>query len=154
MIEPATSVAAIAAVSSAMDRVAQLSARNRGTKRALLLELKGNLGLMRLWLQSEADPLEIIPRIEEAAYREAVRSGFKLNSLKRSSIRASSTMEQPHLAAFVGSSTEAVFDNIYERIQEMKHAAALKTGKRNFRFGHRLHNTRRKMLMLVNHLGR
>ena len=126
---------------------------NRGLKRTVVLELKENIELIRLYIKSGADPKEIIPELSDTAFRSALVQGFNFNALKRSKISSNSTLGLPQLRKYHGWETQEVFENIYQKISTLKKAAKLKKTKKPIRLGVRLQNLFKMMVMLAIHIG-
>ena len=126
---------------------------NRGFKRTVAIELMENLELVRLYVESGADPQELIPKLKEDAFRNALAQGFNFNTLKRSRIGAASTMDIPQLEAYQGWSTQKVFENVYAKIATLKQAAAIRNHRKPIRIGVRLNNVFKLMVVLAHHIG-
>ena len=126
---------------------------NRGLKRTVAIELKENIALVRLYVASGTDPRELIPKIKEDAFRNALTQGFNFNTLKRSKISAASTGNIPQLRAYHGWSTQTLFENVYAKIATLKHAATLHNNRKPVRLGVRLINVFKLMVVLAHHIG-
>ena len=126
---------------------------NRGLKRTVAIELKENIALVRLYVASGTDPRELIPKIKEDAFRNALTQGFNFNTLKRSKISAASTGNIPQLRAYHGWSTQTLFENVYAKIATLKHAATLHNNHKPVRLGVRLINVFKLMVVLAHHIG-
>ncbi len=113
---------------------------NRGLKRTVAIELKENIELIRLYIESDADPKELIPKINDDAFRNALAAGFNFNSLKRSKIGAKSTKDTPQLKKYHSWETQRVFENVYQKVATLKQAATITNSKKPVRIGVRLNN--------------
>ncbi len=126
---------------------------NRGFKRTVAIELKENIELIRLYVDSGADPKDLIPKITDSAFRNAISEGFNFNSLKKSKIGAKSTKSIPQLQKYTDWETQRVFENVYQKVATIKHAAEIKNNKKPVRIGVRLQNIFNLMVMLAIHIG-
>ena len=126
---------------------------NRGFKRTVAIELKENIELVRLYVESGSDPRQLIPQLKEEAFRNALAQGFNFNALKRSKISAASTKNLPQLKPYHGWSTQKMFESVYEKIATLKHAATLTNSGQPVRIGVRLTNVFKLMVVLVHHIG-
>jgi hypothetical protein len=126
---------------------------NRGLKRTVAIELKENIELVRLYVESGCDPMELVPLLKEAAFRNALAQGFNFNSLKRAKISAASTKGIPQLRAYHGWSTQKLFESVYEKIATLKHAVNLRNNRKPVRIGVRLTNVFKLMVVLAHHIG-
>ena len=126
---------------------------NRGFKRTVAIELKENIELVRLYVESGSNPRRLIPQLKEEAFRKALSQGFNFNALRRAKISAASTQNLPQLKAYHGWSTQKMFESVYEKIATLKHAAALRDSRRPVRLGVRLTNVFKLMVVLAHHIG-
>lgn len=126
---------------------------NRGFKRTVAIELQENIELVRLYVTSGAEPPELIPKLKEDAFRNALAQGFNFNTLKRSKISAASTRNIPQLRSYHGWSTQKLFESVYTKIATLKHAATLPIGQKPVRIGVRLINVFKLMVVLAHHIG-
>jgi len=130
-----------------------LIAGNRGLKRTVAMELQENIELIRLYAESGADPVELIPKIREDAFRRALADGFNFNTLKRSKIGKKSTRNKPVLKKYHGWDTQRVFENVYQKVATLKQAIAIRNPKTPIRIGVRLTNVFELMVLLAVHIG-
>jgi len=124
----------------------------RGFKRTVAIELKENIELVRLYVESGADPRDLIPHLNEDAFRHALSQGFNFNALRRAKISAASTQNLPQLKVYHGWSTQKMFESVYEKIATLKHAAALRESRKSVRIGVRLTNVFKLMVVLAHHI--
>jgi hypothetical protein len=126
--------------------------RSRGTKRALLIELRGNIQLVDLYIEGEPPIDEIITRLETRHMESALESGFNFNTLKKGGLRQSAAGDVSQFAAYVGWSTEDLFSSIYLKIIELQRIVQIDTHNPNYRKSVRLHNIGKLMLLLLKHI--
>lgn len=128
-------------------------AGNRGLKRTVAMELQENIELIRLYVESGADPAELVPKIKEDAFRHALAEGFNFNSLKRSKIGPKSTKNKPVLKKYHGWETRRVFENVYQKVATLNQAIAIRNPGKPIRIGVRLNNVFELMVLLAVHIG-
>ena len=154
MTDPGTAISAVSTTHQVSASLFKWMAGSKGIKRTVVLELKQNIDLLGLWKATDADPAEVITQFSDEAFRAATLQGFNLNSLKRGKIGKASTKGVPQLERYHGWTTEKAFDNVYGKVATLRHAVALKSGKRPIRLNVRLANLQRQMIMLAIHLQR
>lgn len=125
----------------------------RGIKRTVVLELKQNIELIRLYAETEGDPKDLIHHLSDQAFRSALQQGFNFNSLQRGQITEKSTQNTPQLIKYHGWDTQKMFENIYEKVVTLKHATKIKQHKKPIRLGIRLQNLFKLMRLLAIHIG-
>lgn len=125
----------------------------RGFNRTVAIELRENIELIRMYIDSGAERNELIPKISDAAFRNALAGGFNFNSMKRSKIGVRSTKNIAQLKKYHGWKTQKIFENIYQKVATLKHAATIKDNRKSVRIGARLNNVFRLMVMLAIHIG-
>lgn len=152
-MQPTDAFAAISTSDKIASSLYKWITGNRGFKRTVAFELKENIELIRLYKKSGADPKEIIPRFNDDSFRKALASGFNFNALKRSKISSKSTKNVPQLRKYHGWTTQEVFENVYMKVNTLKHASELKPSRKPIRLGVRLQNLFKMMVMLANHVG-
>jgi hypothetical protein len=126
---------------------------NRGLKRTVAIELQENIELVRLYVASGINPRDLIPKLKEDAFRNALAQGFNFKTLKRSKISATSTRDIPQLRTYHGWSTQKLFESVYTKIATLKHAATLPNSQKPARIGVRLINVFKLMVVLAHHIG-
>jgi hypothetical protein len=125
--------------------------RSRGQERALLVELKMNIGIIQPFANDEANIDRVITALEITAMKDATESGFDFNSVKKGEVKAETVGDNRQLATYVGWSTERLFLNIYEKIMVLQKIIQIDTNK-NVRKPVRLNNIFLLMALLVKHI--
>jgi hypothetical protein len=126
--------------------------RSRGTKRALLIELRGNIQLVDLYIEGDPPIDKIITHLETRHMKSALESGFNFNALKQGGLRQSTIGDVPQFAAYLGWSTEDLFSSIYLKIIELQRIVQIDTNNPSYRKSVRLHNIGKLMLLLLKHI--
>ena len=67
---------------------------NRGLKRTVAIELQENIELIRLYVESGADPKELVPQLNDVAFRHDLGS----QALARSNLRLVVSVAKPRAA--------------------------------------------------------
>ncbi len=143
-------------VTSAQQAIHALQVRlanQRGLRHALVMEIAQNLELLRQGLLLKAQPCEVIAQLQDAAYRQALASGFRFNRLSRAKISAKSTANKPALRRYHGWSTTRLTDNIYHKITHLKQLCALSNTGSAINFHTRLQNLFHLLAVLALHIG-
>jgi len=128
-------------------------AGNRGLKRTVVMELRENIELIRLYVECGAEAKELIPKISDDAFRRALAEGLNFNSFKRSKIGPGSTKNKPVLKKYHGWETQRVFENVYQKVSTLKQAIAITNARKPIRIGVRLNNVFELMVLLAVHIG-
>ena len=153
-MQPKDAFAAVGTTEKVASSLYTWIAGNRGLKRTVAMELQENIELIRLYVESGADPKELIPKLKEDAFRHALAEGLNFNSLKRSKIGQKSTKNKPVLKKYHGWETQRVFENAYQKVAILKHAISITQPKKPVRIGVRLNNVFELMIMLAIHIGK
>jgi hypothetical protein len=127
---------------------------NRGLKATVSMELKENIELIRLYIDTGADAKELAINLKEESYRHALKEGFNFNSLNKLPIAKGTVTNSAQLDKYSGWSTEKLFENIYSKIATVKKATEITNRKKSLRLGVRLTNIFKLMVLLANHIGK
>lgn len=152
-MQPTNAFRAISTTEKIASSLYKLITGNRGLKRTVAIELKENIELIRLFVENGVEPQELIPKINEKAFRHALAEGFNFNSLKRSKIDPKSTKNIAQLKKYHGWDTQRVFENVYQKVATIKNVAAIKNSEKPVRIDIRLNNLFKLMVMLATHIG-
>lgn len=152
MIDPASVLGSLSNITGVLGTIDNLLKGSRGSKRALLLELEGNLRLARLGKKGNVSADKLIRRLETDALRKAMESGFNFSSLKSGKVRRQIVGDATQMQRYVGWSTEKLFSNIYLKIRELQNIVELAPDSDHFRVNVRLRNIFRLMVLLVRHI--
>jgi uncharacterized protein (UPF0335 family) len=153
MIESIAGIFASLASAAATTKVfKELIKGKRGDTRALLEELKENLGLCWMVVEQEVDPLKIIPELTTTEYDRILRTEFDFNSLKRKRVQSTQSITNTELAAFIDKKTEDLLENIYDKIKSMKRIYRIDPDNSRIRWRRRIISLQKRMLLLMQHL--
>lgn len=152
MLDSATILKGISTTASVINTLNALIKGTKGDKRALLLELQGNIRLMVLYVDGGAPIDKVIKKLDVSRCKAALESNFKFNSLKRGKVSRAATKGVPQYKAFVGWTTEQLFSSIYLKIRDLQNIVEIDPANKRFRKNVRLLNVLKLMLLLLRHL--
>lgn len=142
----------LSSAASAAKIIQSLLKDTRGTQRSILLELRKNMDLLYLFLDDESKYRTVINKLDMRVYTAASESGFDFNSIKKGKVNARLLNNVKQLKPYTGWTTEALFDNIYLRIHQLKNIIEIAPDSKNFRLNVRLKNLHKMMVLLIKHV--
>lgn len=137
-------------LAKAMDWFTDLRKQTRGDVRALIEELKENSRLCFRVVADGVAPEEVIPRFSTTTFDRLNEGGFDFNAVRRCDIPDFEGMEKTDLASWAGKSTQELIENIYDKIKDLRSLHAL-SAQQNRRFGPRIINIHKRILLLLRH---
>jgi hypothetical protein len=143
---------AVSTTTSVLRAIDSLIRGTRGRKRALLLELRHNIGVINLYTEGNSPIDSVITKIETEQLKAALESNFDFGSLKRSRVRKRTAGNTPQYKRYIGWTTEKLYSNIYLRIKELKTIVEIDTYNKRYRKSVRLLNIRKLMILLLKHI--
>jgi hypothetical protein len=144
---------AVSTTASVIKTIDSLIRGTRGRKRALLLELRHNIGVINLYIEGDSPIDSVIAKIEIEQLKAALESNFDFGSLKRSKVRKRTAGKTPLYQRYIGWTTEKLYSSIYLRIKELKTIVEIDTYNKQYRKSVRLLNIRKLMILLLKHIG-
>ena len=126
--------------------------KRRGDQRVLLEEIKHNLGLCWMVVESGTDPMKVVPEMSTKEYDRILRTGFEFNSLKRGRIRSNPKYKGTELSSFVGKQTSYLIENIYDKIKDLKRRYKIDRDNPKIRWSTSIISLQKRMLLLMQHL--
>jgi hypothetical protein len=139
-------------VDSVLDTIRSWVQESTGTKRMLLLELESNIELILSYGRSDLPINSVIAKLETKEMEEALKSGFDVNSLKRTKVSPEVAGEQSQYKRYVGWTTEKLFSNIVVKIRDLKTTVEMDPENVKIRKRVRLINILKLMLLLTKHI--
>jgi hypothetical protein len=139
-------------IDSVLDTVRSWVQESTGTKRMLLLELESNIELILSFGRSDLPINSVIAKLETKEMEKALKSGFDVNSLKRSKVSPEIVGEQSQYKRYVGWTTERLFSNIVVKIRDLKTTVEMDPENVKIRKRVRLINILKLMLLLTKHI--
>lgn len=152
MVSVASFFSGLSSAASAARIIQSLLKDTRGTRRAILLELRKNIDLLFLFLDDENKYISVIKKLETAAYTSASQGGFDFNTIKKGKVSVRILGEVKQLQPYAGFTTEELFENIYLRINQLKNIAEIAPESTAFRLNVRLKNLHKMMVLLIKHI--
>jgi hypothetical protein len=153
MIESIQSVfSTIATAASTLKTFRELLKGKKGDTRALLEELKENAGLCWLVMEMDTDPMKIINELRAEEYDRLLKTNFDFNSLKKQRISGDERIGKSDLSSFLGKRTTILVENIYDRIKDLKRIYRVDKENPKVRWGVRIINLQKRILLLLWHL--
>ncbi len=129
--------------------------KRRGDSRALLEEMKENLGLCWMVVELETDPKQILPKLQTSVYDRLCAEGFDFNrmtSKKRRTIQGSDALLNTDLKSFAGKDTASLVENLYDRIKDLKRLYEVDPENPRIHWRQRVVNVLKRALLLMKHL--
>lgn len=121
----------------------------KGDIRALIEELKENSRLCFHVVSDGIDHKTVISKFATAEFDRLNKAGFNFNALQSKRIAVLPGIEKTDLASWPGKSTEALVENIYDKIKSLKSAYDFTpTSLTNRR---KLINIHKRILLLLRH---
>ena len=145
----------VPALRAAVDLVKDLDAlirRARGRKRMVLLELRSNVNLVRLFFEAETPIDRVVAKLKTDHLGQALESDFSFRSIKGRRVSAETVGGAAQLKPYVGWSTERLCEQIYLKIRELKDIVEIDPDNPKVRKSVRLSNLLKLMLLLLRHV--
>lgn len=142
----------LSSAATAAKTIQSLLKNTRGVQRSLLLELQKNMNLIFLFLGDESKLTTIISKLDTRVYEEASKTDFNFSDIKKGKVSQRLVGEVKQLQAYVGWTTEQLFENIYLKIHQLKTITEIDPDANRFRLGVRLKNLHKMMVLLIKHV--
>ena len=126
----------------------------KGHKRKILLELQENIELISLWKNRNFPIDKVILKLKRTRYHAAVEEDFNIDSVQSASLKKAATKDVPLFQKYVGWSTEKLLNNLYQKIDNLKHIVDMDSENKHVNKGARLHNIYKMSILLVHHIDR
>jgi len=152
MAEVGVVLTAISTTASVLKTIDSLIKGTRGRKRALLLELRHNIGVIGLYTEGNSPIDSVITRLETKHLEAALESNFNFSSLKRGKVKKSTAGNIPEHKKYIGWTTERLFSSIYLKIKALQTIVEINTYNERYRKTVRLLNIRKLMILLLKHI--
>lgn len=127
--------------------------KSKGDARALVGELKDNLLYLDMVAADGVPLAEVVGKLAVAEYRRLSREGYNFNKLKRSRIADYPSLRGTELAAWSGKDTEALIEAIYGKLNELVIKFPHVGNRESYRWGVRVNNIRKRIWLLLRHVG-
>ena len=144
--------AGIAAGSAAVNTLSALIKRSKGSRRAVLLEVRENLALLHESLTHDLSADATVRRLEDRVFRSLWGSNFSFAALQRRRVSPASAAGFASLERYVGWRTERLFETLFGRISHLKKIVEIGYDPARVLIRRRLRNLFLLHLLLVRHL--
>lgn len=128
--------------------------RAKGDSRALIGELKDNMLYLDMVATGDVKLEAVVDKLSTTEYKRLSREGFNFNQLKRSKISHYESLRRTDLASWGGKETAELIDAIYEKINEIIIKFPHVGNHKNYRWGVRVNNIRKRLWLLLKHVGK
>jgi hypothetical protein len=147
-----TALKALSSGGSAAKSIASWWNKSKGDSRALVGELKENLSYLDM-VASDGVPLgDTAGKLSVTEYKRLANEGFNFNKLKKSKITKYPSLQGTDLEKWGGKETEELVVSIYEKINEIKIRFPHVGNSKNYRWGVRVINIRKRIWLLLKHV--
>lgn len=148
-----TALKTLSASGSATKSITAWWKKSKGDSRALIGELKDSLLYLDM-VAADGVPLgDVVSKLAVAEYKRLSKEGFNFNKLKKSKIAKYPSINGTDLARWGGKETEELIISIYEKINEVKIKYPHVGNNKKYRWGVRVHNIRKRIWLLLKHVG-
>lgn len=148
-----TVLKALSVAGSALEAITTWWNRSKGDSRALIGELKDNLMYLDMVASDDVPLGEVIDGLSVAEYKRLSRGGFNFNKLKKSKIARYPSLKRTDLENWGGKETQELIVSIYDKINEIKIKFPHVGSNKKYRWGARVINIRKRMWLLLKHVG-
>jgi hypothetical protein len=139
-------------VPKVLEELDKLLQGSKGKKKTLLLELKRNVANIELYAKNKAPIDKVIGNLRIDKMEDAFNKGFNFNNFNHMTISRQETGGVAFYQAYVGWTTEQLFENIYLKIVELKDIVSVDTENPNIRKSVRLLNILKLIKLLLVHI--
>lgn len=127
--------------------------KSKGDSRALIGELKDNLLYLDM-VANDSIPLgDVVDKLSVIEYRRLSKEGFNFNKLKKSKIVSYPSLQGTDLEKWGGKNTADLVESIYAKVNEIKIRFPHVGSKKKYRWGVRVNNIRKRIWLLLKHVG-
>ena len=114
-----TALKSLASAGSAIRELTAWRKRARGDARAIVGELKENLGYLDMVAEDGVPLGDVIRKISNQEYKRLAKAGYDFDGLKKGRIRSYSSLKGTELDSWSGKSTEDLVESIYDKIGQL-----------------------------------
>jgi hypothetical protein len=154
MVDISSFLSLLGNIPKVLEEIDKLLKGTRGKKRMLLLELKQNVATIELYSKNQAPIDKVIGNLRIEKVEDAFDKGFKFNSFNNDRVTKKETGGVAFYQAYVGWTTEQLFENIYLKIVELKDIVRMDTNNPNIRKNVRLLNVLKLIKLLLVHISK
>lgn len=148
-----TALKTLSSAGSAMKSITSWWQKSKGDSRALIGELKDNLSYLDM-VATDGVPLgDVVEKLSVVEYKRLSKEGFNFNKLKKSKIVKHPSLQGTDLERWGGKETEELVDSIYDKVNEIKIRYPHVGNNEKYRWGVRVSNIRKRIWILLKHVG-
>ncbi|HPV49667.1 MAG TPA: hypothetical protein PLB14_08165 [Smithellaceae bacterium] len=137
---------------SAMKSITLWSNKSKGDTRALIGELKDNLLYLDMVALDNVPLGDVAEKLSILEYKRLSKEGFNFNKLNKDRIAKYRSLKGSDLESWGGKTTEELVVSIYDKITEIKIRFPHVGNNKNFRWGVRVTNIRKRIWLLLKHV--
>lgn len=153
-MEIASFLSLLTNIPQVLDEIDKVLKGTRGKKRGLLLEIKQNVVTIELFSKNQAPIDRVIENLRIGKMEDALTTGYKFNRLNTDRVTRKETGGVAFYQAYIGWTTEQLFENIYLKIVELKDIAKMDSDNPNIRKKVRLLNVLKMIKLLLVHISK
>jgi hypothetical protein len=147
-----TALKTLSAGGSAMKSITSWWRQSKGDLRALIGELKDNLSYLDMVANDGVQLGDVVDKLSVVEYKRLSKEGFNFNKLKKSTIAKHPSLKGTDLEGWGGKETEELVVSIYDKINEIKIRFPHVGKNKNYRWGVRVGNIRKRIWLLLKHV--
>lgn len=147
-----TALKSLASAGSAIRELTAWRKRARGDARAIVGELKENLGYLDMVAEDGVPLGDVIRKISNQEYKRLAKAGYDFDGLKKGRIRSYSSLKGTELDSWSGKSTEDLVESIYDKIGQLIIRYPHVSNNKNYRWTVRVNNIRKRIWLLLRHV--
>lgn len=125
-----------------------------GDKRALIDELRENLGFCSVVLIDQVPIEDAISLISTKEYDRLNRSGYDFNKLQTKKIQFENAELKHALNAWEGKKTSELIDTVYTKLKIIKHQYPVAKNSNKKRWLVRVNNINKRIIGLITHISK
>ena len=147
-----TALKSLASAGSAIRELTAWRKRARGDARAIIGELKENLGYLDMVAEDRVPLGDIIRKISNQEYKRLAKAGYDFDGLKKGRIRSYSSLKGTELESWSGKSTYDLIESIYDKIDQLIIRYPHVSNNKKYRWVVRVNNIRKRIWLLLRHV--
>ncbi len=143
----------LSAAGSALSALTKWRKKARGDARALIGELKDNLYYLDMVAEDGVVLAEVVDKLSIDEFKRLSKEGYSFDSLKRQKIASYESLKGTDLSSWVDKSTEELIDSIFEKLNMLKIKFPHVAQDSKYRWNVRVDNIRKRIWLLLKHVG-
>jgi hypothetical protein len=152
-IEVPTILKSLSAAGSALGALTTWRKKSRGDARALIGELKDNLYYLDMVAEDDVALATVVSKLSVDEYKRLRNEGYSFNALKRQKIADYESLKGTDLSSWTGKSTEELIDSIFDKLNVLKIKFPHVSENNKYRWNVRVDNIRKRIWLLLKHVG-